>query len=83
MYTEAQRAYDKNDLLTLYKIAQKLSIEVDLDETNIFLLEKIVNEKKQELKSLETSFLWLWVNAKTDEEKNQIILQFVNQHIKK
>jgi hypothetical protein len=83
MYTEAQRAYDKNDLLTLYKISQKLSIEVDLDETNIFLLEKIVNEKKQELKSLETSFLWLWDNAKTDEEKNQIILQFVNQHIKK
>jgi hypothetical protein len=83
MYTEAQRAYDKNDLLTLYKISQKISIEVDLDETNIFLLEKIVNEKKQELKSLETSFLWLWVNAKTDEEKNQIILQFVNQYIKK
>jgi hypothetical protein len=83
MYTEAQRAYDKNDLLTLYKIAQKLSIEVDLDETNIFLLEKIVNEKKQELRTMETSFLWLWVNAKTDEEKNQIILQFVNQYIKK
>jgi Mg2+ and Co2+ transporter CorA len=69
--------------LTLYKISQKLSIEVDLDETNIFLLEKIVNEKKQELRIMETSFLWLWVNAKTDEEKNQIILQFVNQHIKK
>jgi hypothetical protein len=83
MYTEAQTAYDRNDLLTLYKIAQKLSIEVDLDETNIFLLEKIVNEKKQELRTMETSFLWLWVNAKTDEEKNQIILQFVNQHIKK
>lgn len=80
MYEEAQKAYDKNDLLTLYKIAQKLSIEVKLDETNIYLLERIVNEKKQELKIIETSFLWLWVHAKTDEEKQNLILQFVNQH---
>ena len=83
MYTEAQNAYDRNDLLTLYKLAQKLNIDVDLDQDNIFLLEKIVNEKKQELKSMETSFLWLWVNAKSEEEKNKIILQFVNQYIKK
>lgn len=80
MYEEAQKAYDKNDLLTLYKIAQKLSIEINLDETNVHLLERIVNEKKQELKMIETSFLWLWVHAKTDEEKQNLILQFVNQH---
>ena len=32
MYTEAQNAYDRNDLLTLYKLAQKLNIDVDLDQ---------------------------------------------------
>jgi len=82
MYEEAQKAYEKNDLLTLYKIAQKLSIEINLDQTNIHLLERIVNEKKQDLKIIETSFLWLWVHAKTDEEKQNLILQFVNQHKK-
>jgi hypothetical protein len=82
MYDEAQKAYDRNDLLTLFKLTQKMSIEIDIDETNIYLMERIVSEKKQELKMIESSFLWLWANAKTDEEKQNLILQFVNQHKK-
>jgi len=77
MYSEAQMAYDRNDLLTLYKISQKLSIDIELDESNIFLLEKIVNEKKQTLKLIENSFLWLWVHAKTDDQKKHIIDEFL------
>ena len=30
IYSNAQTAYDKNDLLTLYKISQTLNIEVDI-----------------------------------------------------
>ena len=79
IYSNAQTAYDKNDLLTLYKISQTLNIEVDIDSTNIFLLQRIVNEKKQEIKSVEVSYLWLWVNAKTEEEKMNLIKQFVGK----
>jgi hypothetical protein len=76
IYSNAQTAYDQNDLLTLYKISQTLNIEVDIDKENIFLLQRIVDEKKQELKSVEGSYLWLWVNAKTEEEKINLIKQF-------
>ena len=79
IYSNAQTAYDKNDLLTLYKISQTLNIEVDIDKENIFLLQRIVDEKKQELKSVEGSYLWLWVNAKTEEEKLNLIKQFVGK----
>jgi hypothetical protein len=82
IYSECQKAYEKNDLLTLYKISQKLMIDVDLNENDIFLLQRIVNEKKQELSYLKMSFLWLWVHANTDEEKQNLILQFINQHKK-
>ena len=78
-YSETQKAYEKNDLLTLYKISQKLMINVDMSESDIFLLQRIVNEKKQEVSSLKMSFLWIWVHAKTDEEKQNLILQFINQ----
>ena len=57
-------------------------INVDMSESDIFLLQRIVNEKKQEVSSLKMSFLWLWVHAKTDEEKQNLILQFINQHKK-
>ena len=52
---------------------------MDIDKENIFLLQRIVNEKKQEIKSVEVSYLWLWVNAKTEEEKINLIKQFLNQ----
>jgi len=78
MYEEAQKAYERNDLLTLYKISQKLNIEVDIDEDNIFLLQRIIDEKKNELKTIQSSFLFLWVNAKTEEEKMNIIKMFIS-----
>ena len=47
------------------------------------LLEKIVEDKKKQLKSVETSFLWLWANSDTQEKKDQLINQFLNKHNKK
>jgi hypothetical protein len=83
LYDEAQIAYDENNLLVLYKIAKKLNIEIEISINTITLLEKIVEDKKKQLKSVETSFLWLWANADTQEKKDQLINQFLNKHNKK
>lgn len=83
LYGEAQIAYDQNNLLVLYKIAKKLNIEIELNTNTITLLEKIVEDTKKQIKSVETSFLWLWVNADTQEKKDQLINQFLNKHNKK
>lgn len=79
LYSEAQKAYDENDLLTLYKISQILKIEVVIDENNVLLLQRIVDEKKKQIKSVESSFLWLWVNSKTEEEKINLIKMYISQ----
>ena len=83
LYDEAQIAYDENNLLVLYKIAKKLNIEIEININTLTLLEKIVEDKKKQLKSVETSFLWLWVNSDTQEKKDQLINQFLNKHNKK
>lgn len=80
LYEEAQFAYENNDLLTLYKITTKLSIEVEIDFSSILLLEKIIDYKKKDLCSFETSFLWLWANENNTDKKLSIIKQFINQH---
>ena len=77
LYEEAQFAYEINDLLTLYKITKKLNIDVEINLTTIILLEKIIEDKKKEVRSVESSFLWLWVNSKTQEEKDEIINKFI------
>ena len=80
LYEEAQFAYEINDLLTLYKITKKLNIEVEINLTTIFLLEKIVSDRKKELKSVETSFLWLWVNESDENKKMELINKFIKQN---
>lgn len=82
LYDQAQIAYDENDLLVLYKVSKKLNIEVEINISTLTLLEKIVEDKKKQLKSVETSFLWLWVNSDTQEKKDQLINQFLNKHNK-
>jgi len=79
LYILAHDAYDRNDLLTLYKLCQKINLEINLDETNILLLQRIVNSKKEKQIILETSFLWLWVHAKTQDEKDSYVLQYVKE----
>jgi len=66
--------------LVLYKIAKKLNIDVDLDSNNLILIEKIITNKKKQLSTVETSFLWLWVNEPNDDKKLELIKQFINKH---
>ena len=78
-YEESQIAYEKNDLLTLYKIGKKINIEIDFEINGTILLQKTIEEKKKELQSVSGSFLWLWVHSETQEQKDEIIKQFINQ----
>ena len=78
-FEESQKAYEKNDLLTLYKFAKKLNIEIDFEINKTILLEKTIEEKKKELQQITTSFLWLWAHSETEEEKQEIISKFINQ----
>ena len=78
-YNESQIAYEKNDLLTLYKISKKINIGIDFEKNEILLIQKTIEEKKKELQPVSGSFLWLWVHSETQEEKDEIIKKFINQ----
>jgi hypothetical protein len=80
-YLLAKEAYEKNDLLTLYTISTKLNIIVDIDEDNVFLLKRNVEQKRKELLELEKSFLWLWVHSQNDFDKDKIIEMFIQQNL--
>ena len=80
LYEEAQIAYEQNNLLVLYKIAKKLNITVEINVQTISLLEKVIVEKKKEIKSVEDSFLWLWVNADDEEKRNELVQRFIDKH---
>jgi hypothetical protein len=70
------------DVYELLTICDRLDIEYRIDINQKDMLEVNLDKKKSQLKSLEASFIWLWISAKTDVEKDSIVDLFVQKHKK-
>lgn len=80
LYVEAKLLYEKNDLLGLIKISNKISLDFEIDSNDVSILKRTLQDKKAKLMKIEGTFLWLWVNAETEEQKESIIKMYVQQH---
>lgn len=80
LYNRATSAYEDSDLISLYIIASELDINVELDEDDIININETINHKRKQLHNLEMSYLWLWYNAKTKEQKEKVVALFINKN---
>jgi hypothetical protein len=78
-YNRARSAYEKNDLIELYFVAISLDIDVELDENDLLNINETISSKRRELHNLEQSYLWLWYNAKTKEQRDMVVNLFINK----
>ena len=76
-YLDATRAYDLNDVLELYIICEKLDIDTEISNLELELFDKLIEIKKSEIRRIEESFIWVWINSKTEEEKQKIVDRFI------
>ena len=80
LYMQATMASEEFDLYTLYEICSQLNISHSIDSGDKDILKIRINEKKDKLKNIESSFIWLYAHAATDEAKQKLVDQFVNKH---
>jgi hypothetical protein len=83
IYISAKDAYEDNDLMELYRICGKLGISVDPEVEDMMLLEELIELKRQEIKNLESSFIWTWIKTETQEKKDGLVDQFIKTHHQK
>ncbi len=83
IYISAKDAYEDNDLMELYRICGKLGISVDPEVQDMLLLEELIEMKRQEIKNLESSFIWSWIKTETQEQKDGLVNQFIKTHHQK
>ena len=76
-YLDATRAYDLNDVLELYIICEKLDIDTEISNLELELFDKLIEIKKSEIRRIEESFIWVWINSKSEEEKQKIVDRFI------
>ena len=80
LYIQSTVAAEEFDLFTLYEICAKLDISHSIDVEDKDILKIRINKKRDELKSIESSFIWLYVHAQTEEEKQKLIEHFIKTH---
>jgi hypothetical protein len=82
MYIKSKEAYKTNDLLELSHNANKLNIEIKLNGDEIKILKDLLSIKKEKLETIEKSWLWLWYNSDTEEQKAKVIELYYQKNIK-
>jgi hypothetical protein len=80
LYMRATVAAEEFDLFTLFEICSKLQIEHSVDGEDKEILKVKIDKKKDKLKNIEGSFIWLYAHAKTEQEKQFLINQFAEKH---
>lgn len=82
LYIRAKKAMISLDIYEILTICDRLDIEYIIDINQKAILEENLLTKKGVIKSLESSFIWLWINAKDDIEKESIVDLFIEKHKK-
>ena len=80
LYMSATIAADEYNLMELFIICDQLSINFEIDFEDKGTLISLIEMKKKELKDIESSFIWIYYMAKTEEEKNKLVELFVKKH---
>lgn len=82
LYIRSKKAIASMDVYELLTICDRLDIKYNIDINQKDILEENLLKKKEQLKSLEVSFIWLWIKAATDIEKESIVDLFIQKHKK-
>ncbi len=83
LYVEATVAADEFDLFALYEICARLDITHSVDTEDKDILKQRIMHKKEELKAIEASFIWLYAHAPSAEAQLDLVTRFINAHGKK
>ena len=79
-YIESTKFYESGDIISLYKICDKLKIEYDIEDNDYYLIQNQIQKMREKVQFLETTFTWLWLNA-DETKKEEIVLNFVRLQI--
>jgi hypothetical protein len=79
VYHRATKYSNQFNILGLFQICVELNIPIELDMEDIDVLNFLIKQKKDDIKKIDSSFIWLWVSGINDEEKDKIVENFVKQ----
>lgn len=83
IYIQATNAYDKNDIIPIISICNKLGIPYELGENETSLIKSEIKSIKDRVSFLESTFAWKWYNQQDSSIKNTVILSYIKTQLSK
>ena len=81
LYIQATKFYNNKDIISIYSICDELDIEYEVDENdNTLILDKI-NKFKGRISFMESTLTWAWYHSENDDEKDQIIMNYIKSQL--
>ena len=74
----ASEAVNNNMMLTLHQIAKDIGVEMGAPTPeDIILFESELDTLREEIAGLESSWVWYYASAETDEQREEIMKRYV------
>jgi hypothetical protein len=80
LYLEATDAYEKNDVITLYKVCSDLNIDFELPINYSEKLNTKIESIKKQISFLETTYTFKWIKS-SEHDKNRVVVEFIRSKI--
>ncbi len=81
LYIEATTAMESKDFVTIYKVCTDLMIHFDYDEDLLLKIKNKIEEYKNQIIFLESTYTFKWLKSDENEKVN-VILSFIENKIK-
>jgi hypothetical protein len=82
MYLKATKYYDDNNKIGIYAVCNELSIQYEIKTEDIQLIYDEIKRLQQKINFLESTYTWKWYNCEDEEQKSQILLNYIKLKIK-
>ena len=83
IYIKSKELYDKGDFLGLIYNCKILNIKPDLTLDDVKLINKSLNNKREEIYKLKNTWVYIWATSENKKEKESKIKMFCKTYYKK
>ena len=82
IYLKATKYYDEVNKIGIYAVCNELSIVYEIETEDISLIYDEIQKYQQKINFIESTYTWKWFNCENDEQKDQILLNYIKLKIR-
>ena len=84
MFKEIQSALSSGDYSALLRVASILGVSLeDVSESDVEFLKSLIDAEEAKIEQMRTSWAWNWYHENSTSKKDQIMLEYIKQNLKK